>query len=68
MASGGSLDSPALVGGVMEMPLRGNLEIGGWALARAGVAAIEIAIDGVPMANADYGVRRLDIQASFPNW
>ena len=62
------LDSPALVGGVMEMPLRGNLEIGGWALARAGVAAIEIAIDGVPMANADYGVRRLDIQASFPDW
>jgi O-antigen biosynthesis protein len=62
------LDTPALVGGVMEMPLRGNLEIGGWALARAGVAAIEIAIDGVPMANADYGVRRLDIQASFPDW
>src|SRR5207302_1469557 len=62
------LDAPALVGGVMEMPLRGNLEIGGWALARAGVAAIEIAIDGVPMANADYGVRRLDIQASFPDW
>src|SRR5438477_8894562 len=68
MASGGSLDAPALVGGVMEMPLRGNLEIGGWALARAGVAAIEIAIDGIPIANADYGVRRLDIQASFPDW
>src|SRR5204862_79221 len=62
------LDAPALVSGVMEMPLRGNLEIGGWALARAGVAAVEIAIDGVPMANADYGVRRLDIQASFPDW
>ncbi|HEY4472986.1 MAG TPA: hypothetical protein VGN21_17575, partial [Stellaceae bacterium] len=62
------LDAPALLGGVMEMPLRGNLEIGGWALARAGVAAVEIAIDGVPMANADYGVRRLDIQASFPDW
>jgi len=62
------LDEPALVGGSMGMPLRGNLEISGWALARAGVAAIEIAIDGRPMANADYGVRRLDIQASFPDW
>ena len=62
------LDTPSLVGGVMEMPLRGNLEISGWALARSGVAAIEIAIDGMPMANADYGVRRLDIQQSFPDW
>jgi hypothetical protein len=62
------LDTPNLVGGSMGMPLRGNLEISGWALARAGVAAIEIAIDGRPMANADYGVRRLDIQASFPDW
>ena len=58
------LDAPRSMG----MPLRGNLEISGWALARAGVAAIEIAIDGRPMANADYGVRRLDIQASFPDW
>src|SRR5262249_51274244 len=62
------LDAPALVGGVMEMPLRGNLEISGWALARAGVATIEIAIDGAPIANADYGIRRLDIQAGFPDW
>ena len=62
------LDTPSLVGGSMGMPLRGNLEISGWALARAGVAAIEIAIDGRPMANADFGVRRLDIQASFPDW
>ena len=62
------LDMPTLVGGVMELPLRGNLEISGWALARSGVAAVEIAINGVPMANADYGVRRLDIQQSFPDW
>ena len=44
------LDAPSLVGGSMGIPLRGNLEISGWALARAGVAAIEIAIDGKPMA------------------
>lgn len=62
------LDAPAVVGGIMEMPLRGNLEISGWALARAGVAVIEIALDGTLIANADYGVRRLDIQASFPDW
>jgi ADP-heptose:LPS heptosyltransferase/GT2 family glycosyltransferase len=62
------LDAPAVVGGAMEMPVRGDLEIAGWALARAGVAAIEIAIDGTPMATARYGVRRLDVRAAFPGW
>ena len=38
----------------------------GWGLARAGVAAVEIAIDGQPTAIADHGLRRLDIRAAFP--
>jgi ADP-heptose:LPS heptosyltransferase/GT2 family glycosyltransferase len=62
------IDSPHLIGGAAEAPVRGNLEIGGWALAREGVAAIDIAIDGAPVARADYGLRRLDIQAAFPGW
>ena len=62
------IDSPYLIGGVADAPVRGNLEIGGWALARAGVAAIEIAIDGTAIVRADYGLRRLDIQAAFPDW
>ena len=62
------MDSPALIGRSAEAPVRGNLEIAGWALAKAGVAAIEIAIDGTPTAVADYGLRRLDIQAAFPDW
>ncbi len=62
------IDSPRLIGGAAEAPVRGNLEIGGWALAKAGVAAIEIAIDGTAVMRADYGLRRLDIQAAFPDW
>jgi hypothetical protein len=59
---------PRVIGGMMEMPVRGNLEISGWALARAGAERIEIAVDGTPIALADYGMRRLDIQAAFPDW
>ena len=62
------LDTPSVIGGVMEMPVRGNLEISGWALARAGIERIEVAIDRRPLAVADYGLRRLDIQAAFPDW
>ena len=62
------IDIPLVIGGTMEMPVRGHLEISGWALARAGVAAIEVSLDGVPVATADYGIRRLDIQAAFPDW
>jgi O-antigen biosynthesis protein len=62
------IDGPRLIDGAAEAPVRGNLEIGGWALARAGVAAIEIAIDGTPVAVADHGLRRLDLQAAFPDW
>lgn len=63
-----NLDTPAFVGGEMEAPVRGNLEVGGWALARAGVAAIEIAIDDVAVTTADYGTRRIDVQAAYPDW
>lgn len=63
-----NIDIPLVIGGAMAAPVRGNLEISGWALARSGVAAVEIGVDGAPVATADYGVRRLDIQAAFPDW
>ncbi|HEV8677840.1 MAG TPA: hypothetical protein VGQ90_00590, partial [Stellaceae bacterium] len=62
------LDAPEVIDGAVERPVRGNLQISGWALARSGVAAIEIAVDGRPLALADYGLRRLDIRAAFPDW
>lgn len=62
------IDTPVLIDGAMEAPVRGNLEISGWALARAGVAAIDIIVDDVALMTADYGVRRLDVQAAFPDW
>ena len=62
------IDTPNLIGGLVDAPVRGNLDISGWALARAGVAAIEIAIDNTPVALADHGLRRLDLTGVFPDW
>lgn len=62
------LDAPLLIGGAAATPVRGNLQVAGWALARAGLAAIEILLDGKPIALADLGLRRLDVQAALPDW
>ncbi len=61
------IDNPPVIDGKVAAPIGGNLEISGWALARAGVAAIDIAIDGTPIALADYGLRRLDVRSAFPD-
>ena len=63
-----ALDTPEIVDGAAGTPVRGNLHITGWALARAGVERIEIACDGTRLGLADYGARRLDIGAAFPDW
>ena len=61
------IDTPDIIDGALVAPVVGNLEISGWALARVGVAAVEIAIDDQPVAIADHGLRRLDIRAPpFP--
>jgi ADP-heptose:LPS heptosyltransferase/GT2 family glycosyltransferase len=63
-----SIDLPKLVDGAVATPIRSNLEIAGWALARSGVASIDIAIDGERIKSAYTGIRRLDVQRAFPNW
>ncbi|MGE5271083.1 MAG: glycosyltransferase family 9 protein, partial [Thiohalocapsa sp.] len=62
------VDAPLVIGGAAATPVRGNLQIAGWALARAGMQAIEISVDGRPLALADYGLRRLDVHAALPDW
>ena len=63
-----NLDVPELIDGVLDRPVRGNLELSGWALARAGVETVEIAVDATPLTAADYGLRRTDVRAAFPDW
>ncbi len=63
-----NIDVPKLVDGTVATPIRNNLEIAGWALARRGVTSIDIAIDGERITSAYTGIRRLDVQRAFPNW
>jgi ADP-heptose:LPS heptosyltransferase/GT2 family glycosyltransferase len=62
------IDRPILRDGVALESVRGSLSIEGWALARDGVDSVEIAVDGIPLAKAKYGIRRPDIAEAFPGW
>jgi ADP-heptose:LPS heptosyltransferase/GT2 family glycosyltransferase len=62
------VDSPRVADGAFAEPVRRLLAVEGWAIARQGVAAIEVFLDGVAVGAASRGVRRLDIGASFPDW
>ena len=61
------VDRPAIVKGAAA-PVRGSLSIQGWALARGGVAAVDVHLDGRRFGRAYYGIRRNDIGAAFPRW
>jgi GT2 family glycosyltransferase len=63
-----NIDLPQSAGGAVVTPIRGNLEIVGWALARQGVASIDIEIDGERIKSVQTGIRRTDVQRAFPSW
>ncbi len=62
------IDSPEIVDGALVRPVRSLLAIDGWAVARKGIAAIDVFLDGTPMGAASRGGRRLDIGAAYPGW
>lgn len=62
------IDTPVLSGGSAAEPITGHLTIQGWALARAGVAGIEILLDGTRVGRAYFGIRREDVASAFPDW
>ncbi len=61
-----SMDLPKIANGAAEESVISSLSIAGWALARAGVKAIQIAVDGKQLSTAHYGVRREDVASAFP--
>lgn len=62
------LDIPATRDGVAIDPITGRMSIEGWALARDGMAGIDVTLDGTPLGQLHYGVMRPDVGAAFPEW
>jgi len=60
------VDFPKIVNGAAETFFRSSLLINGWALARSGIKAVKIAVDGKHITHAHYGVRREDVASAYP--
>jgi hypothetical protein len=46
----------------------GRLAIEGWAVARSGIEAIDVFLDGRSLGHAYYGTARRDVEAALPDW
>ena len=62
------LDSPELIGNRASAPLRGMLNLSGWAIAQEGVDRVEVWLDEQKLGNAYLGVRREDIGMAYPDY
>ena len=62
------LDNPPTRDGIVVHPVTGRLVIEGWALARDGIAGIDVQLDGTLLGLAHYGMARPDVGAAFPDW
>jgi hypothetical protein len=64
--------TPAAVIGSLDIPrqgsaINGRLEVGGWAIAEAGIAEAAVYMDGTRFGMALLGVSRPDVQKAYPN-
>ncbi len=62
------LDGPVTRDGIVVHPITGRLVIEGWALARDGMAGIDVELDGTLLGHAHYGTARPDVGSAFPDW
>ena len=63
-----TVDLPRVVDGKVLGVVRGSLQIEGWALARDGVAGVDVSIDGCHFDAAKYGLRRENVGDIYPDW
>ena len=62
------IDAPEVQSGYAVNPTRGFMLITGWAIAAAGVEAIEVLVDKMSVGIVSTQISRPDIVAAFPEW
>ncbi len=62
------IDNPIVEDGIANTIFHDDLAVNGWALARNGVDAVRILVDGQLAFPALYGIHRRDVATEFPNW
>ncbi|MGH7040610.1 MAG: glycosyltransferase family 9 protein [Acetobacteraceae bacterium] len=62
------IDRPAIADGALVEPVSTRLTIEGWAVARSGLAAIAVYLDGQRLGEAHYGLARQDVERAMPDW
>ncbi len=62
------LDGPKTRDGIAIQPITGRLVVEGWALARDGVAAIDVELDGTLLGQAHFGMAPARCRGGLPDW
>ena len=62
------LDRPVISDDTMVEPVTSRLTLEGWALARAGITAITVYLDGQRLGEAHTGLARQDVERALPDW
>lgn len=62
------IDKPESHQGVALQVIRDRISVEGWAVARGGVASVEVSFDSTLVGKAHLGIRRPDVERAFRDW
>ncbi len=61
------IDEPEIAHGAVAQVVKGNLQIGGWAVSRDGIEDIEVELQGAAVGKAFHGMPRKDVSQALPD-
>src|SRR5690606_23861287 len=62
-----AVDGMQIADGHAARRIGGSFHLVGWAIARKGIASVEVALDGRSIGRAYHGLRRDDVGAAYPH-
>jgi ADP-heptose:LPS heptosyltransferase/GT2 family glycosyltransferase len=63
-----TIDEPEIAESKAVRLVEGTFGVSGWAIAKGGIASIELELDGQSVGSAYYGIRREDVAKAFPTY